>query len=514
MFLRFRTFHALLLILTGAMALMFLITSVKFLPVTGDNMYPEAAGVLTAQRWSFDFPLYGDYRQSPYLITHFPPLWYALLAGAASAGLPDLNSLTLFGRIISLICLLGLMAVGYRWNRRMGLSPSMSALTVTLYLSFPILIPWAVTARPDFPALLLAFVSIYLVAFQQRKGTVALAAAVAALAFLMRHNAVAAPVAIVLWMFWQRRWKDSVVFCTVWGLVVGVTLTAFQLSSHGLLLLNLSGAKFGPIALTYGRDTLFRILLGPGYGFALILFSLSLFCLLDPWKRNDPPTRLISVYLMVALGFAVFGSAAAGAAVNHYLEPVLIMAVLAPSGVARIGEAWKENTSLGVFALAMMLMVLLPSADEQWRQLMRSKPEDLTKVAKLLNGRYVFTDIPYLAARTSLPQLLDLVSLTYSERTKSSSRWSSDLLVQTLQDKAYEVVILQESPEAPYDPIARYPRYPRLDSDTRVAIVKNYSLCYQLDGSYVYGRILSNSPSPGNSCPSLAALQAVNHENR
>ena len=33
------------------------------LRVTGDNMYPESAGVLDAQRWAQGLPLYSDYRQ-------------------------------------------------------------------------------------------------------------------------------------------------------------------------------------------------------------------------------------------------------------------------------------------------------------------------------------------------------------------------------------------------------------------------------------------------------------------
>ena len=44
--LSFRKFHALLLILTGLMGLLFIAGVVRFLPVTGENVYPESAGVL------------------------------------------------------------------------------------------------------------------------------------------------------------------------------------------------------------------------------------------------------------------------------------------------------------------------------------------------------------------------------------------------------------------------------------------------------------------------------------
>ena len=83
----FRTFYILLLILTGLMVILFLLGTKRYLPVTGENVYPESAGVLVAQRWAHSLPLYEDYRQPPYLITAFPPLWYALLAGGAKARL-------------------------------------------------------------------------------------------------------------------------------------------------------------------------------------------------------------------------------------------------------------------------------------------------------------------------------------------------------------------------------------------------------------------------------------------
>src|SRR6266511_445009 len=105
----FRSFHALLLILTGLAALFFLAETPRFLRVTGENIYPESAYVLAAQRWADGLSPYQDYRQPPYLMTAYPPLWYASLAVAAKLGLRDLDSLTLFGRILSLASVFGIV---------------------------------------------------------------------------------------------------------------------------------------------------------------------------------------------------------------------------------------------------------------------------------------------------------------------------------------------------------------------------------------------------------------------
>src|ERR1700726_2657017 len=103
----FQRFQGLLLVLTGLVAFSFFVEAMRFLPVQGDNMYPEAAGVLSAQRWAHGFALYEDYRQPPYMTASFPPVWYGILAIAAKLGISDLNALTLFGRVLSLACLLG-----------------------------------------------------------------------------------------------------------------------------------------------------------------------------------------------------------------------------------------------------------------------------------------------------------------------------------------------------------------------------------------------------------------------
>ena len=147
-------------------------------------MYPEAAGVLSAQRWAHGFALYEDYRQPPYMTASFPPVWYGILAIAAKLGLSDLNALTLFGRLLSLACLFGVAVLGFRWNRKIGHPLGLALLTPLFYLSLPILIPWAVTARPDFPGLLLVFLALYVSSLRSTTASVFLAAALAALGFL------------------------------------------------------------------------------------------------------------------------------------------------------------------------------------------------------------------------------------------------------------------------------------------------------------------------------------------
>lgn len=481
----FKRFQWLLIGLTAVMAILSVVAIVRFVPVVGDNVYPEAAGVVSAQRWAHGMGLYGDYRQAPYLVTAFPPLWYGALASTAKVTRADLDTMTLFGRVLSLACLAGMLALSFLWSRRGGVGLGLAVITPLLLLSFPILVPWAVSARPDFPELFLGVSALYCAGVKPSRRWLIFAAVLAGLAFLVRHNAVAVPTAVVLWLVWSRKWKDAVLFCLVWGVVVGGTLIAFDRMTGGLLLLNLSGAKFGQFAFTYVRDVLGRLLEAPGSGFACILLALGLLGLIESYRSKDNRVLLVSIYFAVSCFFAVLGSAAAGAAVNHLFEPAFALALLAPVGLTRMKAEWRSTSSTAALAFVLVAVVLLPTLDVQRWNVMHGRPDDLRPLVPVVQQTRVFTDIPYLAARSSSPAYLDTASLVYAERGGSQGAWSRDLTL-ALQEKKYDYVILSAPAEALYSRGERYPRYPHFDIAVKSAIVQNYDSCGTIGLIHVY----------------------------
>jgi hypothetical protein len=506
----FKTLQYLLLILCGATVLFFAVQAVRFLPVTTDNVYPESAGVLTAQRWAQGFPLYADYRQPPYLMTPFTPFWYGVLALGAKAGIADLNSLVLFGRILTLSSLLGIGVVSYLWNRRAGFSRTLALLTPAFFLSIPVLIPWGVTARPDVLALLFALCALYYAGYSSSAALIGLSGVAASFAVLTKHNTVAVTAAIVLWLLWRKRWQHAAIFCTAWVVVAAAVLVPFQVVSGGLLALNLSGAKFGHFALTYVRDILSRLFTKEGTGFALALFTFGAFGLLQSLKHADDHIRLLSAYFAVSMALALSGSAAAGGGVNHYFEPALALALLIPVGMAQLEKAWDRQSPISVFAILITLALILPSLDVQRWNAMHSRPEDLRSMLPLITNRRVFSDDPYLAARTTTPQAVDLSSLTNTENKGGWPAWSSERIAKDLRGKEYELVILRtpmRAPYFPYDPSALYPRTHRLDSAVQTAISNNYNLCLESAASEDYGQLSVYSPRQDASSEVCAQLK-------
>lgn len=496
----FQTFKVLLLALTGCAVLISCIQVVHFLPVTSENIYPESSGVLSALHYSRGQPLYEDFRRPPYLATPFPPLWYGLMAEVAKLGAADLDSLTRVGRILALACLVGIAGLAYFWNRRLGFSRSLSVLAPAFFLSVPILVPWAVTARPDLLGLVLSFLAVCLAVTGRGLAPAGAASIVASLAFLSRHNSVAAPVAIVLWLASCRRWRHAFLFCAIWALIVGPVLVSFQMSSGGFLFLNLAGGKFGQFSASYARDVLARLLEPQGHAFVIALFGFGAFGLLESWRHGDVRSHLLAAYAVVGLGLAVLGSTAAGSGPNHYLEAALAFAVLIPCGLASLENSWSNGSSSSIFAMILVFAFLVPSLDVQRSNLVHNRPDDLRPLVPLVVSRRVFTDIPYVAARAASPESLDLASLLNSERSGAGHGWSSAGVVRDLSEKKYSLVILSQPVEEAYIPSGLYPRYPRLDAAMQMAIRDNYGLCSRLANAYIYGPLFHGASSPA--CPS------------
>jgi hypothetical protein len=371
------------------------------------------------------------------------------------------------------------LVVAYFWSRPRGCGGPAAALAPALYLCVPVLMPWAVTGRPDFPSLFCCLLAVYLVCRRPRASGAALAGLVAAAAFLIKHSAIAAPIAAVLWLVSYWRWRHAVLFCLAWGAAVGGVLAAFEVSSLGSLSLNLLPNHTGPLTLGNVRHTLNELLLPAGNGFTFLLAALGLVGLLWP-REGDGAARLLRLYCAVALVLAAATSAAAGASVNYYLEPALILALAVPDALASLRRSWPEGSPVAALAFALVLATTLPALDLQRWMMLGDAPHDLSPLVTLVQGKRVLTDIPYLAARARDPELLDPVSHAYAERIRF---WSSDPLIAEVRARRYDLVVLHRALD---DPRWEASRYPRLPERLRAAIPGSYEFCFALASAYVY----------------------------
>ena len=493
--LSFTNFRRFLLLVTSLIAVLFLFAALRFLPVTDDNVHTESGYIMSAVRWADGQSLYSDFRKPPYLITPFPPLWYGLLLLAQRAGITTLDGLTFFGRALSMAALLGVMLLAYIWNRKRNFGIELSLLSPAFYLAIPLLIPMAIIARQDLPALFFSFLAVFIVTLRPSLGLAALAAIAAALAFLTKHSSIAAPIVIVIWLVLLRRWKHAAAFCLFWGLAVLPVLVYFQISSDHSMMMNLSGAKFGPFGIRNMHDIVVNFMSSSGSQIMLAIFGFALLGVSQ--KAEDPRDLLLKIYFVVSLGLALFACGFANASANHFLESVLVWTLLIPVGMSKLEKSWQPETAqaAGVFALSAVL--LLPTLDVQFWRTRHERPEDIRNLLTLVHGKRILTDVTYLGARSGNPGFLDPISLTFAERAKA---WSSQPITQAVRDHNYELVILHWKVD---DPRWSTVRYVRLPESMRTAINNNYALCFEAESYYFYGPRIPGNGSQAAACPTL-----------
>ena len=412
----YKTFLITALLFSTAGALLFVVEAKHFLHAASDNVYPEATGIASALRWANGLPLYTNFQDPPYILTAFPPLWYLCLRGGLLAGFNNPDALTFFARSLSLVFLGALTLLAFYWNRRRGHSWGESALGPTLYLAFPALMPWAVSARPDFPSLFFAVAALVAVTLKPRADGALLAGFLAGICFLFRHSCVSAPTAIGLYLLMSKRWRDTILLCIGWLVPVVAVLWKFNAASNGALRTSLSGSNFGSMNITNAHEILTYLFTRQGYGFTGLLFALGLFGLILAWNRTtDPAGRILVFYLILTLGLAVLGSSLAGAGENHYLEPALAAALLVPVGASELRKTWPANSLLPAFITVLIVIVWLPNIDVRHWQAGDRQPANFHDLIGLVERKNVLTDIPYLAARTPSQEFLDATSLRYAE---------------------------------------------------------------------------------------------------
>jgi hypothetical protein len=295
---------------------------------------------------------------------------------------------------------------------------------------------------------------------------------------------VAVPGCVGLWLLSMKRWKELAVLTAVWMAVVASGFAIAQSVTDGLLAVNLSGAKFGKLALVYSRDSLLRLLtVIPGSGFVVVLFSLGGIGTYLGFTEPDRRYRLLSLYVLTSLGAAIIGSSAAGGDVNHYLESALVFSLLAPYCASRIEQEADGKPTLLWFAGALVALLMGTGLYTERPAVLRAQRQDLSEVRRLVEHRRVFSDVPYLAARSSTPEALDAASLTYAARTGS---WSGATIVSSLSRQEYELVALSAPVDSLVDTGLAFPRYPHLSPAIGAAIRENYRLCSTVDGVLIY----------------------------
>jgi hypothetical protein len=383
-----------LLVLTGALALIHLALPVASLSSLAPRGYNEGWNAYHAEAVLSERPLYPE--PAALFPNNYPPLSFAVGALAGRL-LPDpLRA----GRVLSLLALLVVAAeIGWLASRSSG----SLGLGVFAGLAFAALMgaafdEYVAMNDPQLMAHALMLGGLVLVTGGQGLLRLAGAALLMGLGGLVKHNLIALPLAVTLWLFGRDRRAFGAWLGASAG-VVALALVALWWSFGASLFASVLAPRTTSLEIAAKVSALWlRSLAAP--------LAIGLLAAQEAWRDRD--ARLLALYagLALAIGFAF--SAGEGVSYNAYFDLSIALALLAPFLLARVAALVPSGARVfptGALALALLVdpvieaphaLVGLPRRLEEGAQLEAATRED----------------VAYLAARQG-PALCEMLALCF-----------------------------------------------------------------------------------------------------
>ncbi len=304
-------------------------------------------------------PIYAPPTPERFDAANYGPLYYLLGARLADPNHPAYLPL----RLVSLAGLVGCAAGCGLLALWVGESYLAAALAPLLFLAYGFVTDHGTSARCDVVSLLLFFSGILIAYRFQNSQALLLAVPLMLMGFFYKQQFVAGPIAVVLFLLLERRYRLAAMFT---GLLVsgGLALLAF------FQFVAFRGQAFFDHFLTYNVLPFSWFAFGLGvlfFGLALVVPVLVALEFL-----RSCPNRLLSCYLGCAVFISLLTVAREGSDTQYFLECALLLSALFAALLAkRIAEGRRAVEVLCLLVAALFL--------GQWFAPGAPRPEDFAR---------------------------------------------------------------------------------------------------------------------------------------
>jgi hypothetical protein len=409
-----------------------------------DVGYPDSATLLRLGEFVHSGRLYPAFDRPPYLITLYGPLTYVLLAVpyglASAAGISPLIPMRL--------AIVGALAVcvsfTFLLSRRLYGSLSMAWLSALFTLSLLPLAYWALQIRCDFLGLGFALFSVYLFLLTNGRRLALGAAICAGMALLIKQTFVAAPIAIVGWLIYRRRFKEAALWSACFVLTVGGGY-AIVASREPLMLKHMAAIRRPVFEYREAFQIIGQALTQPVTLFFVIGGLLAL------WKCT-PEKLLLVGYCGAGWLVAILTIPQIGGNINYFWEPLFASAVLAGSGLYELQRKARSTPILVILLLLIMVarwFVPFLHADLHYlRQTYASvkgyqeRKREWEAFVTVISGRRLLSTFPDVTIHSGTPEIPDPYLNAVLERR---GQWTSAPVVADIADGAFDLIIIGEN---------------------------------------------------------------------
>ena len=410
-----------------------------------DNIYPEGVHAFAGIRAARTGQLYFSFRESPYLVQSYGPLFYVIAAASAWASRLDVDMTVLVVRLISYACYLLCGVMVFAICKRIGSSTFMALLAALMALGQHDFFGWNVTVRPDMIMILAMLVSVFFAIGADERGwrSYALAGFSAGLAFLIKQPGLAVAIGVLAVLVLRKEFRKSAVFAA--GAAVPVLLVFLGLIGRKEVFLEqFSAAGSAYWSLAEGARFAWKAL--PDLTYIVPLFLG--FCGFLRAVKLNKQWQLIASFALASGIVGLAGLPQPGSNVHYFLPGLVGSALLLPLAY---GFLWERGRRILLLA---MLIPALTFATWQGIEQARGfygffKAPDNLSYAPLRQYR-IISDIPFLAMKGHDPELLDAFAIHSLELM---GRWDPSPLVEDIRRGKFDLIILRRlKPKVVFSP--------------------------------------------------------------
>jgi hypothetical protein len=311
-----------------ALALLVPLTGVRLLKIAtnfskpSELSYPNSVTVRIVRGMKQGEPIYRDFRESPHIHTTYGPLFYE--APALFARLTDADEVGIFeiGRSLSLAATLGSLAIMGLLLRRHGAGVAITLLVLGVY-AFAAELTWPTSLgfRPDPDETLFTLAGLALLSLGYRSRWRYLAPLFFLTAFLFKQSALIGPIAGTIYLYAQGLHRPAALFALITVSLYAGTLTAINVATHGLYLLN----NFGGMHCNFTWTNPFVIIGSVIGGNYPIVISAFLAVLMAAVSRDFD---VLVVFVCLHAIFVTATTLRDGSAGNYFLPTLAVGCVL------------------------------------------------------------------------------------------------------------------------------------------------------------------------------------------
>jgi hypothetical protein len=284
--------------------------------------------------------VYAPVNDPPFIWFGKPPLFPALAGSLIPLVGRSLAATRLVATVSTL--LIPLLIGGIIYQRARRIIPS--AICGGIYLGSVFVYQWGAWGRVDATAIVFSLLAILVVSRWRDKRGILLAASCCLLSLYTKQTQWAAPIAIILWLLWRRRWPHALGFALLLGGVGGALFSLLTVVTDRQFYLHL--VVYNVLEYSY------RAFFGYWRAYLIIHAGIATVAILAAaiYLKGRRPTLTVLYFATSALMTVTVGRM--GASSNYFLDAIAVTLLLC-------GLLWSELSKRGTYLSLVVPVALL-----------------------------------------------------------------------------------------------------------------------------------------------------------